>query len=206
MRSALALTLAFTLPLVLPSLALALGDPPVAEAAPDFSVVGHDGKTYRLGQLKGHPVVLEWMNPGCPFSKAQYDAGAPQRLQKRYTAKGVVWLSVDSSAEGRQGYLADDAAAAAFLKQRGAAPSALVRDSGGSLGQLYGAKTTPHYFIIDAQGRLAYKGAADDHATPDPSEVRQSKSYVAAALDALLAGKPVAVAETKPYGCAVKYK
>ena len=206
MKTLVALSIAFALPLVLPSLALALGDPALAQPAPPFSVLGHDGKVYALDQLKGHPVVLEWMNPGCPFSKAQYDAGAPQGLQKKYAAKGVVWLSVDSSAEGRQGYLPDAAAAAAFLKQRGAAPSALVRDTEGSLGQLYGAKTTPHYFIIDAQGRLAYKGAADDHASAEPSEVKQSNSYVAAALDALLAGRKVALSQTKPYGCGVKYK
>jgi peroxiredoxin len=206
MRTLVTLSVALALPLFLPSLALALGDPAVGQAAPAFSVKGADGKTYSLSKLKGHAVVLEWMNPGCPFSKAQYDAGAAQGLQKKYTAQGVVWLSVDSSAEGRQGYLADDAAAAAFLKKRQAAPTALVRDDQGSLGQLYGAKCTPHVFVIDAQGRLAYKGAADDHATSDADEVKRSKSYVAAALDALLAGQPVAVAQTKPYGCGVKYK
>jgi peroxiredoxin len=206
MKTLVALSIAFSLPLILPGLALALGDPPLTQAAPDFTVEGQDGKTYDLARLKGHPVVLEWMNPGCPFSKAQYDAGAPQGLERKYTAKGVVWLSVDSSAEGRQGYLADDAAAADFLKRRQAGPTALIRDTDGRLGQLYGAKTTPHYFIIDAQGRLAYKGAADDHATTEPSEVKQSKSYVAAALDALLAGQKVALAQTKPYGCGVKYK
>jgi len=206
MRTLLSLAIALALPLFLPSLALALGDPEIGKHAPAFVVVGHDGKTYDLAKLKGHPVVLEWMNPGCPFSKAQYDAGATQALEKKYTAQGVVWLSVDSSAEGKQGYLADDAAAAAFLKQRQAAPTALLRDPDGNLGQLYGAKCTPHVFVIDAKGSLAYKGAADDHATADADEVKQSKSYVAAALDAVLAGKPVAVPLTKPYGCGVKYK
>ena len=205
MRSLIPLSIALALPLFMPSLALALGDPSVGKAAPAFVVTGHNGKTYDLAQLKGRTVVLEWMNPGCPFSKAQYDAGVPQALQAQYTAKGVLWLSVDSGAPDHQGYLADDAAAAAFLKKRGAEPSALIRDSQGSLGQLYGAKTTPSYCIIDARGILAYKGAADDRATAEPAQVKRSHSYVAAALDALLAGRPVAVPETRSYGCSVKY-
>lgn len=190
---------------LLPGLAQALGDPAVGKIAPAFTVKGHDGKAYELAKLKGHPVVLEWMNPGCPFSKAQYDAAATQALEKKYTAKGVIWLSIDSSAKDKQGYLDDNKAAAAFLKEKDATPTALVRDVQGSLGQLYGAKTTPHYFIIDAKGKLAYKGAADDKPTADPAEVKKGKSYVAAALDALLADKPVAVAETRSYGCSVKY-
>ena len=190
--------------LALPAFSQALGDPPVGKPAPAFSVAGHDGKTYSLAKLKGHPVVLEWMSPGCPFSKAQYE-GNTQGLEKAYTAKGVIWLSVDSNAEGKEGYLATDAEAADFLKDKAAAPTALVRDSQGVLSQLYGAKTTPHLFVIDAKGRLAYKGAMDDHASVDAGDIAKSKNYVAAALDALLAGKPVAVPETRSYGCSVKY-
>jgi peroxiredoxin len=190
--------------LALPALSQALGDPPVGKPAPAFSVQGQDGKTYSLAKLKGHPVVLEWMSPGCPFSQAQYE-GNTQGLEKAYTAKGVIWLSVDSNAEGKEGYLATATDAAAFLKDKGAAPTALVRDTDGALGQLYGAKTTPHLFVIDAKGRLAYKGAMDDKPSTDAAEIAKSKNYVAAALDALLAKQAVAVPETRSYGCSVKY-
>lgn len=191
---------------LLPVAGFALGNPPVGSAAPAFTVTGHNGKTYDLSKLKGHPVVLEWMNPGCPFSHAQYEAGNTQALEKKYEAKGVVWISVDSSAPGREGCLATDQDAADFLKEQKAAPTALVRDLDGSLGQLYGAKTTPHMFVIDAQGVLAYKGAMDDKPSTDAAEIPKSRNYVAAALDQVLAGRPVAVPETRSYGCGVKYK
>jgi peroxiredoxin len=182
-----------------------MGNPSPGAAAPDFNVVGQNGKSYKLSALKGKIVVLEWMNPGCPFSKAQYSGGNTQMLQKKYTAKGVIWLSVDSSAKGMQGCMDSDQDANNFISAKNASPTALVRDLNGSLGMLYGAKTTPHLFVIDAKGLLAYKGAMDDTPTTDPADIPKSHNWVSAALDNLIAGKPVAVPETKPYGCGVKY-
>jgi hypothetical protein len=185
--------------------ALAMGNPPVGKPAPDFSVVGQNGKTYALAALKGKTVVLEWMSFGCPCSRAQYEGGNTQALEKKYRAKGVVWLSVNSSAQGNEGYFEGAKDADAFIAAQGASPTALIRDTDGKLGKLYGAKTTPHLFVIDAKGLLAYKGAMDDQPTTDFRVVAKSHNWVAAALDSLLAGKPVAVPETKPYGCGVKY-
>jgi peroxiredoxin len=200
--AALALSLALA-----PGLrAAAMGNPAVGKAAPGFSVAGSDGKTYDLAKLKGKTVVLEWTNPGCPFVHKHYDSGNMQSLQKKYTGKGVVWLSVASSGEGSEGFMASNADAQAWLKEQKASPTALLRDPEGSLGHLYGAKTTPHMFVINKKGLLVYKGAIDDKPSPNPEDIASAHNWVAAALDSVLQGKPVEVGETRSYGCGVKYK
>jgi peroxiredoxin len=188
------------------AVAAEMANPPVGQAAPTFSVTGIDGKSYSLKSLKGKTVVLEWMNPHCPFSRAQYESKNTQSLEAKYRAKGVVWISVNSSAEGKEGYFASDAEASQYLQGEGAKPSTLVRDPDGNLGLSFGAKTTPHLFVIDKSGKLAYKGAMDDHPTTEADEIAKSHNWVSDALDSLLAGKAVGVAETRPYGCGVKYK
>ncbi len=149
--------------------------------------------------------MLEWINHGCPFVKKHYGSGNMQKLQKEYTAKGVVWLSVASSAPGKEGYMKADAWNKAIVDKKSVATAVLL-DPDGVVGRAYGAKTTPHMFVIDAQGNVAYKGAIDDRPSTDTADVPGAKNYVRAALDSVLAGKPVETASTTPYGCGVKYK
>ena len=179
-------------------------DPEIGKAAPDFALPASDGKTYALSALKGKTVVLEWWNHQCPFVRKHYGAGNMQRLQKDYTAKGVVWLAVQSSALGKEGNVDGDRAAE-LMKESGASPTAVLLDPLGTAGRSYAAKTTPHMFVIDPSGTLVYKGAIDDRPSTDPADTFAAKNYVAAALDETLAGKPVSIASTKPYGCGVKY-
>ncbi len=175
----------------------------VGETAANFSLPGEDGKTHSLAEYQGKTVVLEWTNSGCPFVKKHY-AGNMQSLQKTYTAKAVVWLSIISSAAGRQGNV-DAAAAAAIVKAQGAAPTHVLLDGEGVVGRLYAAKTTPHLFIVDQHGKLAYAGGIDSGASADPADIATATPYVKNALDELLAGKAVTTAVTKPYGCSIKY-
>lgn len=170
----------------------------------DFDVTDSAGKAHKASDFRGKTVVLEWKNIGCPFVKKFYDAGEMQKLQKEYTAKDVVWLSVTSSAEGKQGYLTPAEANAQITKEKSAA-TAWVLDAKGTLGAQFGAKTTPHIFVIGKDGKLAYNGAIDDKATADSKDIAGAKSYLRAAVDATLAGKPVETATTTPYGCSVKY-
>ena len=149
--------------------------------------------------------MLEWHNQGCPFVKKHYETGNMQRLQKELTGQGVVWYSIISSAPGKQGYVTA-AEEDAYLKEHGASPTAVILDQDGSIGRLYGAKTTPHMFVIDDKGKLVYAGAIDDKPTPDKADVEGAKSYVLAAYNESKAGKPVTVAATAPYGCSVKYE
>ncbi len=173
--------------------------------APAFTLMDQDGKSHSLSDFKGKVVVLEWVNFGCPFVRKHYDSGNMQKLQKDYTAKGVVWLSVSSSAPGKQGYFEADE-----LKQRltteKSVPTAYLIDADGTVGKAYGAKTTPHMYVINKEGVLEYAGAIDDIASTDVDDVAKAKSYVSASLDALMAGKEVPVKSTKPYGCGVKYR
>jgi peroxiredoxin len=177
----------------------------VGEPAPGFTAVDSNGKQQRLADYKGKYVVLEWHNQGCPYTKKHYESGNMQRLQKEWTAKGVVWLTVISSAPGTQGFVTPSQEND-YVKTMNAAPTAVLMDPGGSLGHLYGAKTTPHMFIIDPNGTLIYNGAIDDHPTSDQSDIANSKNYVSAALQEATNGKPVTDAATRPYGCSVKYK
>lgn len=184
----------------------ALAEVKIGAPAPDFT--GTDaitGKEVSLNSLKGKLVVLEWNNPNCPFVKKFYSVGAMQTLQQNATKKGVVWLSINSSAKGKEGYLADDAAARDFISDRNAYSTHYLRDDSGTIGKLYGAKTTPHMFVIDSKGSLAYMGAIDDTPTADSADIATAKNYVTRALQALTEGKDIAVKSTQPYGCFVKY-
>jgi peroxiredoxin len=176
----------------------------VGEPAPNFTATDSNGNAQRLSDYKGKFVVLEWHNQGCPFTKKHYDSGNMQRLQKEWTGKGIVWFTVISSAPGKQGYVTASQEND-YVKRINASPTAVLMDPQGALGHLYGAKTTPHMYIIDPSGNLIYNGAIDDHPTADQGDINVSKNYVSAALGEALAGKPVTSAATTPYGCSVKY-
>lgn len=179
--------------------------PVVGQAAPDFSATDIEGKPVKLADLKGKIVVLEWNNPECPFVVKHYDTKNMQKLQTEETAKAdVVWLTINSSAEGQQGNLTDKTAKE-YLTKSEAKPSHYILDPKGEIGTLYQAKTTPHMFVIGKDGVLAYAGAIDDNPTPRHEGVEGAKNYVRAAIEALEAGKKVEVATSQPYGCGVKY-
>jgi thioredoxin-related protein len=191
---------AFVLLMVLPVLAAVR----IGEAAPSFTATDTYGHQQSLAEYKGKYVVLEWHNQGCPYTKKHYDSGNMQKLQKLWTSKGVVWFTVISSAPGEQGYMTA-AQENDYVKRIGAAPTAVLLDPNGNLGHLYGAKTTPHMFVINPQGQLIYDGAIDDKPTSDQSDIAGSNNYVTAALEESMSGKPVAMATSRPYGCSVKY-
>lgn len=176
----------------------------VGKAAPSFELSDTGGKTVRLGDFQGKFVVLEWVNFRCPFVGKHYGSGNMQKLQKKYTGDGVVWLSICSSAPGKQGYVTA-AEANELLKQKSAAPTRFLLDPKGTVGRGYGAKTTPHMFVIDPKGILLYDGAIDDKPSTNKADIATAKNYLTAALDAAMAGKKVEVAATQPYGCSVKY-
>jgi len=182
----------------------AADSPAVGTNAPDFSLTDSKGKTQSVSQYKGKYVVLEWFNPECPFVKKHYGSGNMQKLQEEFTGKGVVWLSVDSSAPGQQGHLTAEQANARMSEWK-TKQTALVLDPDGKAGQSYGAKNTPHMFVINPEGKIVYEGAIDSKATPDPADIANSTNYVKVALEESLAGKAVSNANTKPYGCSVKY-
>lgn len=214
MRSMRALSMSLTALVALGALALAgcksaesaeMGDPAIGKAAPTFTATDSNGKSHDLASFKGKYVVLEWLNHGCPYVKKHYNAKNMQTLQKAYTDKGVVWLSIISSAEGKQGYSTPAEANEAVAKH-GASPTAVLLDPKGDIGRLYGAKTTPHMFVINPAGEVIYKGAIDSESSTDPADIAGATNYVTAALDAAMAGKPVATAQSKPYGCSVKYE
>ena len=185
--------------------AYAFDPPPVGSAAPDFSLSDAKGQTHSLSQYKGKYVVLEWFNPECPFVKKHYGGGNMQKLQDEYTGRGVVWLTIDSNAPGTEGNITPEQAQkiTASWKTR---QTALLLDSEGKAGRAYGAKNTPDMVIINPEGKIAYQGAIDSKATPNPADIPSSTNYVKAALDQSLAGKSVSTPQTKPYGCSVKYK
>lgn len=176
----------------------------VGEPAPDFTLAGADGKTHSLGSFQGKYVVLEWTNHECPFVKKHYGSGNMQSQQKELTGKGAVWLSIVSSARGKQGYV-DAAQAAELTKRRGAAPTAVLLDPSGEVGRKYDARTTPHMFVVAPDGTLIYQGGIDSIASTDADDIAQATPYVKVALAEAMAGKPVTNASTRPYGCSVKY-
>ena len=192
---------------VLGSIAVAFGATSkvaVGASAPAFETVDSTGKSVRLEDYKGKYVVLEWSNFGCPYVQKHYNSGNMQSLQKKYTAKGVVWLTIFSSGEGQQGYYQP-----AELTKLGAQKkmsSKLIPDPDGTLGKLYGAKNTPTMFVVNPEGNVIYMGGIDNKPTPDPEDITSAKNYVAAALDEALAGKPVTTPVSRPYGCGVHYK
>src|SRR6266481_1281407 len=177
----------------------------VGEPAPGFSAVDSNGKAQQLSAYKGKYVVLEWHNQGCPYTVKHYASGNMQRLQKEWTTKGVVWLTVISSAPGTQGFVTPTQENE-YIKTMNAVPTAAILDPGGTLGHLYTAKTTPHMFIIDPNGTLIYNGAIDDHSSSDPGDIAGSRNYVSSALQEATSGKPITEPATRPYGCSVKYK
>jgi peroxiredoxin len=176
----------------------------VGQPAPAFTLPDTHGVQHRLADFKGKLVVLEWVNFDCPFVGKHYGSGNMQELQKEYTGKGVVWLSVGSSAPGKQGHYPAERLNA-LIKERGASPSAYLLDEDGTVGRAYGAKTTPHMFIVDGQGKLIYEGGIDDTPSTDQADIPLAHNYVKAALDEALAGKPVTTSSSRPYGCSVKY-
>jgi peroxiredoxin len=184
---------------------LAVDSPPVGSAAPDFSAMDSKGKTHSLSQYKGKYVVLEWFNPECPFVKKHYGPGNMQKLQDEFTSKGVVWLSVDSSAPGAEGNLTPEQAEKKIGEWKGK-QTALLLDPDGKVGRAYGAKNTPHMFVINPEGKIVYEGAIDSKPSPNPNDIPNSTNYVKIALQESMSGKPVTTANTKPYGCSVKYK
>jgi len=172
--------------------------------APNFTLTDIQGQKHSLADYKGKYVVLEWNNPDCPFVHKHYDSGNMQKLQSAERAKGVVWLTINSAAGDRQGALPDPELQK-YVEDNHASPTAYLRDPSGTVGHLYGAKTTPHMFVIDPAGKLIYQGGIDNKPTPDPEDIPTATNYVKAALDESMAGRPVTVATSRPYGCSVKY-
>lgn len=177
----------------------------IGQDAPDFSAVDSQGKTQTLSQYKGKTVVLEWHNPECPFVQKHYGAGNLQKQQAAAVADGVVWLTINSAAAGKQGHL-DAAAADAYASKVGGKETAYLFDADGKIGHAYGAKTTPHMYVIDSAGTLRYMGGIDSIASTDKEDLAKATQYVPQALAELKAGKPVSVATSEPYGCSVKYQ
>lgn len=172
--------------------------------APNFSTADANGATRQLSEFAGRTVVLEWTNDGCPYVRKHYDSGNMQSTMRDAVAGGAVWLSVISSAPGEQGF-ADGARARQIATTAQAAPTAILLDPSGTVGHLYGARTTPHMFIINPQGVIVYQGAIDDRPRAAPSSLEGATNYVRAALADMRAGRAVATAQTTPYGCSVKY-
>lgn len=179
--------------------------PAVGTNAPDFSLTDSKGKTQSVSQYKGKYVVLEWFNPECPFVKKHYGSGNMQKLQEEFTGKGIVWLTIDSNAPGLEGHLTAEQANAKMVEWK-TKQTALLLDPDGKAGRSYGAKNTPHMFVINPEGKIVYEGAIDSKATPNPADITSATNYVKVALNESLSGKSVSTANTKPYGCSVKYK
>lgn len=179
--------------------------PEIGKPAPDFTLPGAKGETHKLSDYKGKYVVLEWLNHGCPWVKKHYETGNMQALQKKYGDKGVVWLSVVSSAEGQQGYLNAEQAKETYKTKKTLAADILL-DPEGKVGRLYNARVTPELYVINPEGVLIYAGAIDNDNSQDHSKVSQARNYVAEALDLAMEGKKVEVTGAKAYGCTVKYK
>jgi peroxiredoxin len=186
------------------SAAPTLAAPVPGQPAPAFRGVDVNGKPVSLADFRGKTVVLEWNNPNCPFVQKHYTSGNMQSLQQKNTAAGVVWLAINSTAESHSDYMAPAKLAAWFGEQK-AAPTAVVMDPKGEIGRAYGAKVTPHMYVIDGKGTLVYAGAIDDKRSANPADIKTSTNHVAAALGEVAAGKAVTTATTSAYGCTIKY-
>lgn len=176
----------------------------VGKPAPNFKLTDANGKAVSLSGFKGKTVVLEWNNPDCPFVKKHYSSGNMQSSQASAARDGVVWLTINSAAPGKQGFM-NGAQAKAMVAQSGAKPAAYLLDPQGVAGKAYGAKTTPHMYVINKAGTLAYAGGIDDKPTANPADIKGARNHVLAALSELKTGKGVTVATSRPYGCSVKY-
>lgn len=176
----------------------------VGQPAPNFTLTGSDGKPHSLDDYKGKFVVLEWTNPDCPFVKRFYGTNAMQELQKKETAKGVIWLRINSSAEDKQGYQSA-ADLVSYDKEHHVAATASLIDPTGQVGHMYGARTTPQMFVINSKGVLVYAGGIDNNPTADSSDIPSQTNYVTEAINEAMAGEPVKTPTARPYGCSVKY-
>jgi peroxiredoxin len=213
LKTALALSAALFM-MIAPVESRAAADPAVTPAAADLIAIGapapaftatdSNGKTVNLSDYQGKIVILEWTNHDCPFVRKFYDTKTMQNMQKEATGQGIIWLSVVSSAEGKQGYTTAKEANELISKE-GSNATARILDIGGSLGRLYGAATTPHMYVINTDGTLVYAGAMDDQNSVSHGSLKTAKNYVKATLDDLKAGQKVQISSSKPYGCAVKY-
>lgn len=183
---------------------LAVASPTIGEKAPDFSTHSTTEERVALKEFRGKYVVLEWTNYECPFVQKHYNSKNMQNLQKKYTDKGVVWLTIVSSAPGKQGYYRAEQLNKLSM-QKGSFSTALLMDPSGKVGRLYSAKTTPHMFVINPEGTLVYQGAIDSIKSTKVADIERSTNYVSQALDAVMNGQAVPVSQTSPYGCAVKY-
>ena len=179
--------------------------PAVGQGAPDFTLRDASGKTVKLSDFRGKHVVLEWTNPSCPYVRKHYDSGNMPATQKEAVGKGVVWLAISSTAKSSYEYL-EPAKVAAWQKERKAQPTALLLDEDGTAGKAYGARTTPHMYIVGPQGKLIYAGGIDSIPSSDPRDIGKAVNYVRQGLNEALAGKPLSAAVTRPYGCSVKYE
>jgi peroxiredoxin len=176
----------------------------VGSQAPNFTSTDSHGQSHSLNEYRGKYVVLEWHNHDCPYTRKHYVSGNMEALQKEWTKKGVVWFTVISSAPGQQGYVTD-AEENEYLAKMHAEPTAVLMDPQGKLGHLFDAKTTPEMYVIDPEGKLIYEGAIDNRPTPEISDIKGADNYLNDALSEAMAGKPVAHAYTRSYGCSVKY-
>lgn len=190
--------------MLLATVTAAFAAPEIGQDAPAFTLKDTSGKEVSLSDFKGKYVMLEWVNFGCPFVKKHYDSKNMQNLQKEAKDKGVVWLSICSSAPGKQGHNSQEDAAAEIKKQ-GSNATAYLLDESGTVGKAYNARTTPEMYLISPEGKLLYMGAIDSNSSPDPATIKEATNYAAAAMEAALAGKPVKEPVTKSYGCSVKY-
>jgi peroxiredoxin len=198
------LTLAFAAMLLAVSPSLADNHAEVGKPAPDFTAKDTNGKDVKLSDLKGKIVVLEWTNPECPYVVKHYETKNMQALQAELVGDDVAWLTISSSAKGKQGHMTPEQANA-YIKEQGSKETARILDEDGTIGKLYGAKTTPHMFVINKDGVVAYAGAIDDNDSFKHDTVKGAKNFIREAVNELKAGKPVTTASTKPYGCSVKY-
>jgi len=176
----------------------------VNQSAPDFTLTAADGETHSLSDFEGKYVVLEWLNYGCPFVQKHYQSGNMQQMQKDYREKGVVWLSIVSSAEGEQGHYPPQEMMEQ-KKKHDSEMTAILMDTSGEVGKMYGAQVTPHMYVINPEGQLVYKGGIDDKPTTDTADIEGATNYVQMALDQAMSGEEVAVQTARPYGCSVKY-
>lgn len=206
LAAGMAAAVALTAGALIASTATASAEPAPGEAAPDFTGVNSYGESVSLDDFSGRTVVLEWTNEGCPFVQKHYSEPRRnmQTLQADASADDIVWISIISSAPGKQGHT-DGASVNALNAARGATPAHVILDESGDIGRLYGAKTTPHMFVITPEGTVAYQGAIDSKPTARADDIDTATNYVTAALESLEAGEAVQVASTKPYGCSVKY-
>jgi hypothetical protein len=194
--------------LAVPALAFALSAqaaPSVGQAAPDFTLKDASGKTVKLSDYRGKHVVLEWTNPGCPYVQKHYNSGNMPATQKEAVEKGVVWLAINSTEKSAYDYM-EPAKVVAWQQARKAAPTAVLMDEEGSAGMAYGARTTPHMYIVNPQGQLIYAGGIDSIPSSNPDDIKKAVNYVRQGLNEALAGKAITASVTRPYGCSIKYK